>query len=57
MNEFLTFFQEIFMMKKEDNIKVGLSPFRKEQPVAPIRKDASIRQKDVKLSDLMRRVS
>ena len=57
MNAFLNFFQEIFMIKKEDNIRVGLTSFRKEKQVAPIRKDVSIRNKDVKLSDLMRRVS
>lgn len=57
MNEFFNFIQEIFMIKKDDNIKVGLTPFRKEKQVAPIRKNVSIRNKDVKLSDLMRRVS
>lgn len=44
------------MIKKEDNIRVGLSQFRKTT-VKPILKEASIRNKDVKLSDLMRRVS
>ena len=55
MNEFLGLLQDIFMMKKEDT-KVGLSQFKEEAP-RPVLKDVSIRNKDVKLSDLMRRVS
>lgn len=56
MNEFLGFIQEIFMLKKDDSIKVGLTQFRKPS-VTPIKKQPSINNKDVKLSDLMRRVS
>lgn len=56
MGNFLSFLQEIFMLKKDDNMKVGLSSF-KTATVRPIKKDVSIRTKDVKLSDLMRRVS
>lgn len=56
MNEFFGFIQDIFMMKKDDNIRVGLTQFKKPT-VQPIRKEVSIRNKDVKLSDLMRRVS
>lgn len=49
------FIQDIFMMKKDDGIKVGLSQFKTAE-IKPIRKkDISIRTKDVKLSDLMRR--
>lgn len=55
MNEFLGLIQDIFMIKKEDT-KVGLSQFKEEVP-RPVLKDVSIRNKDVKLSDLMRRVS
>lgn len=55
MKEFFNFIQDIFMIKKED-AKVGLSQFKQEKP-KPILKDVSIRNKDVKLSDLMRRVS
>lgn len=55
MNEFIGMLQEIFMIKKEDT-KVGLSQFKREK-IEPIRKDVSIKTKDVKLSDLMRRVS
>lgn len=56
MDKILNFLQEILMIKKEDNIKVGLTQFRKPV-IQPVQKDVSIRTKDVKLSDLMRRVS
>ncbi|MFA7658069.1 MAG: hypothetical protein WCY19_01400 [Candidatus Gastranaerophilaceae bacterium] len=55
MDKVLNFLQEILMMKKEDNIKVGLTQFKPED-VMPVTKEVSIRTKDVKLSDLMRRV-
>jgi len=51
-----SFLQEIFMLKKDDGIKVGLSQFKREV-IEPVKKDVSIRTKDVKLSDLMRRAS
>lgn len=54
MDKILNFIQEICMMKKDDGIKVGLTQFKK-LPVEPVKKDVSIRTKDVKLSDLMRR--
>ena len=57
MNEFINFIQEIFMLKKDDKMKVGLTQFRKQEVITPVRKDVSICKKDVKLSDLMRRVS
>lgn len=56
MNEFLDFLKEIFMLKKEDDLRVGLTQFRKTN-VKPLVKKPSITNKDVKLSDLMRRVS
>ncbi len=55
MDKVLSFLQKIFMLKKDDEIKVGLTQFKK-QTVTPVEKDVSIRTKDVKLSDLMRRV-
>jgi len=56
MDKVLNFLQDILMLKKDDGIKVGLSQFKTPEikPVQP--KDVSIRTKDVKLSDLMRRV-
>lgn len=57
MDKILGFLQEVLMLKKEDNIKVGLTQFKQIEELKPIKKDVSIRTKDVKLSDLMRRVS
>lgn len=56
MEKVFNIVKEILMMKKDDGIKVGLTQFKREE-VAPIKKDVSIRTKDVKLSDLMRRAS
>lgn len=58
MNKVIDFFQKVLMIKEKDNIKVGLTQFRMEekQELEPVKKDVSIRTKDVKLSDLMRRV-
>lgn len=56
MDKILNFLQEILMIKKDDGIKVGLTQFKMTE-LQPVKKDVSIRTKDVKLSDLMRRVS
>ena len=56
MGNILNFIQEIFLLKKDDEIKVGLTQFKK-LPVEPIRKETSVKTKEVKISDLMRRVS
>lgn len=55
MNKVFDFLQDIFMMKKDDGIKVGLTQFKRAE-IKSLKKDVSIRTKDVKLSDLMRRV-
>lgn len=55
MDKVLNFLQDILLLKKDDGIKVGLTQFR-AQEIKPTPKDVSIRTKDVKLSDLMRRV-
>ena len=57
MDKVLNFLKEVLMLNKDkDNeIKVGLSQF-KSRVEEPAPKDISIRSKDVKLSDLMRRV-
>lgn len=57
MDKIINFLQEILMMKKEDGIKVGLTQFKTPEVTPVLKKDVSIRTKDVKLSDLMRRVS
>lgn len=56
MKEMIKFFKEIFMMKQEDNMKIGLSQFKTLTPVEKAAKKPSIPAKtEVKLSDLMRR--
>lgn len=56
MDKVFDFIQDILMIKKDDGIKVGLTQFKAEQPKV-VDKSVSIRTKDVKLSDLMKRVS
>jgi hypothetical protein len=52
MNEIKSFFQDIFMMKPQDNIKVGLSQFK---PVMPVENPTAPKSSsEIKLSDLMR---
>lgn len=56
MNEIITFFKEIFMLKPEDGIKVGLTQFKADTPVEKAAKKQVVPPKnEVKLSDLMRR--
>lgn len=56
MNEIITFFKEIFMLKPEDGIKVGLTQFKPVTPVEKAVKKQTVQPKnEVKLSDLMRR--
>lgn len=55
MDKIFNFIQEILMIKNNDGIKVGLTQF-KPADIPPLEsKEVSIRTKDVKLSDLMRR--
>lgn len=56
MDKILNVLQGILMIKKDDGIKIGLTQF-KQPELPPVKKDVSIRTKDVKLSDLMRRAS
>jgi len=56
MEKIVNLVKGILMIKSDDGIKVGLTQFKREE-IAPIKKDVSIRTKDVKLSDLMRRAS
>ncbi len=56
MNDVIKFLKEIFMLKPEDNIKVGLTQFKTKTPVEKAAKKHVAPQKtEVKLSDLMRR--
>ncbi len=56
MKELISFFKDIFMISDNDSkVKVGLSQFKTEEVVKePVQKVTKL-QKDVKLSDLMRR--
>ena len=55
MGNLISFFQEIFMMKANNNMKVGLSCYKEAKtPVEkPIQKLPA--PKELKLSDLMRK--
>ena len=57
MKELISFFKDIFMISDENSkVKIGLSQFKKENSVEKKKvKKVSKIQKEVKLSDLMRR--
>lgn len=58
MHKIINFLSDILMSKKDDCQKIGLAQFKTDEVVQPLRKkEVSIRTKDVKLSDLMRRAS
>lgn len=54
MEKFLSILQKCFIFEKEPQ-KIGLSQFK--EPVEAPKKEPSIKNKDIKLSDLMRRAS
>ena len=56
MKNVITFILNLLMINNDDNNRVGLSQF-KETPATLPKKEVSIKNKDIKLSDLMRRVS
>lgn len=54
MNDIISFFKEIFMIKSDDK-KVGLCQFKKsEEPVQQKPKRTFKKTENVKISDLMR---
>lgn len=58
MQEIITFFQEIFMIKEENTkFKIGLSQFKDEEEKPAEKKVKKLVKKpeEIKLSDLMRR--
>lgn len=56
MKELIKLFKAIFMMKEDNNMKVGLSQFKTMTPIEKAAQKASTPVKsEVKLSDLMRR--
>jgi len=54
MEKFLNIMQKFFIFEKEPQ-KIGLSQF-KDPVETPKKEEPSIKTKDIKLSDLMRRV-
>lgn len=56
MNDIIKFLKEIFMLKSEDSIKVGLTQFKTVTPIEKaVKKQTAPQKSEVKLSDLMRR--
>ncbi|MCM1265670.1 MAG: hypothetical protein NC200_05670 [Candidatus Gastranaerophilales bacterium] len=55
MKKFVTFIQDVLLINDNNSRRVGLSQFKERQNDFSINKD-SITSKDVKLSDLLRRV-
>lgn len=55
MQEIISFFQEIFLGKNSDKLKIGLAQFKEETPVEKPKKAAGKSTNEIKLSDLMRR--
>ena len=51
-----TFLKDIFMIKEASPLSIGLSQFKAPStPVEETKKDISIKNQNIKLSDLMRR--
>lgn len=55
MNTFLAFLKDIFTLNDDDNMKVGLSQFKKPTPKKVAKPKVTQRPEDIKLSDLMKR--
>ena len=56
MEILLNIIQKLFIFEKEPQ-RIGLSQFKESSTIVEKKKDASIKNKEVKLSDLMRRAS
>jgi hypothetical protein len=57
MNKILNIIKTILMIEKDSNMKIGLTQFKQQGKIKPLAdKKPSITTKDVKLSDLMRKV-
>ena len=58
MGNFISFIQEIFMMKEDNSVKVGLSAFKeKSTPVEKSQKIKAPAPKELKISELIRKGS
>jgi len=54
VREILDFFKDIFMIKEEERLNIGLSQFKVRQKEITKTATAVKRKKELKLSDLMR---
>jgi len=57
MKEFILFIQDILMIKQKSDQRIGLSQFKNAVTNPISETEISLRTKNVKLSDLMRRAS
>ena len=57
MNEILSFFKEIFMLKENNSLKVGLSGYKSSQTPVEKPQKKSMAPKELKISELMRKGS
>ena len=55
MNTILAFLKDIFTLNDDDNMKVGLSQFKKPVPKKIVKPKVLQSPEDIKLSDLMKR--
>lgn len=55
MQDIIKFLQDIFMIKEVAPQSIGLSQFKHETLIEQPKKEKNIKNKDIKLSDLMRR--
>ena len=55
MNTIIAFFKDIFSLNENDNVKVGLSQFKKSERKSPAEQNVISRPGEIKLSDLMRK--
>jgi hypothetical protein len=55
MGNIISLLQEIFMLKEDKSLKVGLSGFRDVQTsVPPVQKQRTVKPQALKISELMR---
>ena len=55
MNTIVAFFKDIFTFNEKDNVKVGLSQFKKAETKKISEQNILNRSGEIKLSDLMRK--
>ncbi len=55
MNKIISFLKDILMIKEEASISIGLSQFKTSAVNVKPKEEKTIKNKEIKLSDLMRR--